>query len=182
MNGTKAVVALLALVLSGTAFAQAPGRGDGVAIANATPPEKLAFVQSVRSEIQAAEKQLTRMLDQQKKQNDPNAVECLVTRLTSVKALSRVTEGAQTALVGALASQAEERAGHELRKVTVAMTKTRALLGEAQRCAAGQRFETGTTTTNVSQDQDLTSSDAFVVPEISDLDTSVDPPQVSPFL
>jgi len=167
--------------IPGAALAQSPGEsGDGVAIAAATPPEQLAFVQDVRGEIADAEKQLARMLDQQRKQDDANAVECLVVRLTSVQALSKVTLAAQTSLVNALAAGADERAVHELRKVTVAMTKTRALLGEAQRCAAGQQYESGTTTTDVSQD--LTSSDAFVVPEITPLDTNVDPPQVSPFL
>lgn len=166
--------------ISDAARAQS-GRGT-MGIATASPPEQLAFVQDVRAEVGQAERELTRMLDQQRKNDDPNAVECLTTRLTSVQALSRVLETAQTSLVGALAAGAEERSTHELRKVTVAMTKTRSLLGEAQRCAAGQRFELGSTTTDVSQDEALTSNDAFVVPEFSDLDTNVDPPQVSPFL
>jgi len=176
MNRLFLIAAFLALPRA----ALAQSADDGLAVAGSSPPDQIAFVQDVRGEIGQAEKQLQRLLEQQQKQDDPNAVECLVTRLTSVQALSKVTTAAQTSLVSALAAGAEERAMHELRKVTVAITKTRALVGEAQRCAAGTSFESGTTTTDVSQD--LTSNDAFVVPEITPLDTNVDPPQVSPFL
>ncbi len=154
---------------------------DGLAIASATPPEQIAWVQDARGEISDAGRQLARMREQQEKQDDANAVECLLTRLTSVQALEKVTLAAQTSLVSAIAVGSDERALHELRKVTVALTKTRALVGEAQRCAAGQSFESGTTTTDVTQ-EDLTSSDAFVTGDAPPIEASVDPPQVSPFL
>ncbi|MEO0602028.1 MAG: hypothetical protein AAF211_11375 [Myxococcota bacterium] len=179
MHWIALMMAWFFLALPGRALAQS-GDDDGLAMANASPPEQIAWVQDARAEIGAAEKTLARMREQQEKQDDANAVECLVTRLTSVQALRKVTTSAQTSLVSAVAAGSQERVLHELRKVNVALTKTRSLVGEAQRCAAGQAFETGITTTDVTQE--LTSSDAFVVPEITPLDTNVDPPQVSPFL
>lgn len=176
------ILMLTALLATAPALAQEP---TGVSseierTASTSPQEKISYAEDSNQEIREGEKQISRLLEQARKDNDVEAIECLINRLTSVRALLQVSEGAEAAMRDAITAGEEEKANHEFRKVAVAVSKTRMLLAEAQRCAADQDLESGTTV--VEWFDQLSEGDPFDEVEINDLDISVDPPQVSPFL
>lgn len=176
-----------ALVLSvalatGPALAQEP---TGVSseierTASTSPQEKIAYAEDSNQEIREGEKQIARLLEQARKDTDIEAIECLINRLTSVRALLQVSESAEASMRDAITAGEEEKSNHEFRKIAVAVSKTRMLLAESQRCAADQDLESGTTV--VEWFDQLNDSDPFTDVEINDLEISVAPPQVSPFL
>jgi hypothetical protein len=177
-----ASTAALALLVVGTALAQDP---SGVSseierTATTSPEEKIAYAEASNEEIAEAEKQIARMLDQARKDGDAEAIECLISRLTSVRALQQVALKAQTSMADALAAGEEEKANHEFRKIAVAVSKTRMLLAEAQRCASEQALESGDTL--VDWETSLVDDDDPIDEDIEDDDLYPDPPEVSPFL
>lgn len=114
--------------------------------ASTTPEEKIAYAERGNQEIRDAERQMTKLLEQARK--DPNgaeAVQCVVSRLTAVRALVQVSMKAEVDMKTALQTGEEERANHEYRKIAVAVSKTRVLLAEANRCLTGEQVESGTT-------------------------------------
>ena len=176
-----AIITLL-MALSMPAQAQDP---TGVSselerTASTSPQEKITYAENSNAEIREGEKQISRLLEQARKDGDTEAIECLINRLTSVRALLQVSEGAESAMRSAITAGEEEKANHEFRKIAVAVSKTRMLLAEAQRCAADQDLESGTTV--VEWFDQLSEGDPFEEVEINDFDISIDPPQVSPFL
>jgi DNA-binding phage protein len=148
--------------------------------ASTTPQEKISYAESSNEEIRDAEKQITRLLEQARKDNDAEAIECLANRLTSVRALLQVSESAEVAMRDSIAAGLVEKANHEFRKIAVAISKTRMLLAEAQRCASEQQVEPGQTLVDwesaLADENDLASLDP------TDFTFGGDPPQVSPFL
>lgn len=148
--------------------------------ATTTPQEKIAYAEASNQEIRDAEKTIARLLDQARKDADAEAIECLVNRLTSVRALLQVSESAEIAMKDAIAAGTDEKADHEFRKIAVAVSKTRMLLAEAQRCASDQQVESGTTL--VDWESAIADEDDLGDLEIDDFDIGLDPPQVSPFL
>lgn len=148
--------------------------------ATTSPQEKIGYAEASNQEIRDAEKTITRLLEQARKDADAEAIECLVNRLTSVRALLQVSESAETAMKDAIAAGIDEKANHEFRKIAVAVSKTRMLLAEAQRCASDQQVESGTTL--VDWESAIADEDDLGDLEIDDFDIGLDPPQVSPFL
>lgn len=144
---TLATGAFLALLVGGVAIAQEPtGVSSEVErTASTSPQEKIAYAEASNTEIREAEKQISRLLEQARKDGDAEAIECLINKLTSVRALLQVSESAEVSMRDAIAAGEEEKANHEFRKIAVAVSKTRQLLAEAQRCAADQDLESGTT-------------------------------------
>lgn len=182
IRGSAAAALLVGLGLVGIAVAQDPTgvTSDLERTASTTPQEKIAYAESSNQEIRDAEKQIARLLEQARKDGDGEAIECLVNRLTSVRALLQVSEGAEVAMKNAIAAGEEEKANHEFRKIAVAVGKTRMLLAEAQRCASDQTLESGTTLVDWESSGDF--DDELPEPEITDFDIPADPPEVSPFL
>jgi hypothetical protein len=177
---------LSALVLA-AAFLGGDARGQELSdtateleqAASATPAEKVAYAESANGEIREAEKQISRLLEQSRRESDAEAIECLLSRLTSVRALLQVSEASEISMRNAIASSSDEMANHEFRKVAVAVGKTRMLVAEAQRCASHQELESGTTlldwSTMLAQyDDDLPDQTATTI-------TNLEPPPVSPF-
>lgn len=148
--------------------------------ATTSPQEKIAYAESSNQEIRDAEKQIARLLEQARKDSDAEAIECLQNRLTSVRALLSVSEAAEISMRDAIAAGAEEKANHEFRKIAVAISKTRLLLAEAQRCASDQQVESGSTIVDwesaLADEADLSDLD------LDDFDIGLDPPQRSPWL
>ena len=140
----------------------------------------MAYAEASNQEIREAEKQIARLLEQARKDGDAEAIECLINRLTSVRALLQVSESAEVSMRDAIAAGEEEKANHEFRKIAVAVSKTRMLLAEAQRCAADQDLASGQTL--VDWESRLDDGGDFGEVDVNDLDIAVDPPQVSPFL
>jgi len=148
--------------------------------ATTSPQEKIAYAEASNQEIRDAEKAISRLLEQSRKDADAEAIECLVNRLTSVRALLQVSEAAEVAMKDAIAAGTEEKANHEFRKIAVAVSKTRMLLAEAQRCASDQQVESGTTL--VDWESAIADEDDLDDLDIDDFDIGLDPPPVSPFL
>ena len=145
-----------------------------------SPQDKLSYAEDSNFEIREGERQISRLLEQARRDGDIDAIECLISRVTSLRALLGVSQGAEGALRDAITAGEDAKADHEFRKIAVAVSKTRMLLAEAQRCAADQELESGTTI--VEWDENLVESDPFEENQVSDFDISVDPPDVSPFL
>ncbi|MEZ4235974.1 MAG: hypothetical protein R3F59_07380 [Myxococcota bacterium] len=174
-------IALLSWSVVADSFAQDPGvTSDLERTSSTTPAEKIAYAEVSTAEIRDAEKQITRLLEQARKDDDAEAIECLVNRLTSVRALLQVCESSQVAMRDAIAAGLDEKADHEFRKIAVAVSKTRMLLAEAQRCASEQQVEPGQTLVDweaaLSNEGDLDPLD------VTDFTLGLEPPQVSPFL
>ncbi len=185
MTGSHTLVAMGAILLIAAAGAASAQDPTGVSseierTASTSPEEKLAYADTSNSEIAEAEKQISKLLDQARKDGDAEAIECLISRLTSVRALQQVAGKAETSLEDALAAGEEEKANHEFRKIAVAVSKTRMLTAEAQRCASEQALESGTTLVN--WETTLDGDDDPINEEIDEFDLYPDPPEVSPFL
>lgn len=182
LQGLALAGALSGLGLIGIALAQDPTgvMSDLERTASTTPQEKIAYAESANQEIRDAERQIAKLLEQARKDGDAEAIECLVNRLTSVRALLQVSEGAEVAMKNAIAGGEEEKANHEFRKIAVALGKTRMLLAEAQRCVSDQTLESGTTLVDWESSGDF--DDELTEPEIDEFDIPLDPPEVSPFL
>ncbi|MEQ1570475.1 MAG: hypothetical protein ABMA64_32890 [Myxococcota bacterium] len=178
-------IALLSALWVGTGYAQDSTGLTGVTsdlerTATTSPQEKIAYAQSSNQEIRDAEKQIARLLDAARKDGDAESIECLMNRLTSVRALQSVSESSEQAMKDALAAGLEEKANHEFRKIAVAVSKTRMLLAESQRCASDQTVESGTTLV----DWESALADEGDLPNdvVDDWDIGLDPPQRSPWL
>jgi len=104
--------------------------------ASTSPKEKLEYASDSNSEMRDAVKTVSRMLESAKRDSNVERLQCLNSRLTSIRALVQVSEAAEMAMRGALSKGQQERADHEFRKIAVALTKSRQLLAEAERCTA----------------------------------------------
>jgi hypothetical protein len=172
-------VLLAAVLVSGDARAQeatAPV-SDVERAASTTPQEKIAYAESANQEIRDGEKVISRLLEQARKEADADAIQCLISRLTSVRALLQVSESAATSMGNAIAASNDELANHEFRKIAVAVSKTRLLVAEAQRCASDQQMESGTTLV----DWESMLADQDDLPDATITTTNLEPPPVSPF-
>jgi hypothetical protein len=175
------IVTLLSSVLIAPAMAQDPmGVSSEIErTATTSPQEKIAYAESSNQEIRDAEKQIAKLLEASRKDGDAEAIECLVNRLTSVRALLQVSESAELQMKDAIAIGDDDRANHEFRKIAVAISKTRMLLAEAQRCASDQQLQSGTTLTE--WEVEGPDSVAPTTPDLTTTGVGITPPAVSPF-
>jgi hypothetical protein len=169
------------LAVGGVAWSQDSGvSGDLERTATATPQEKLQFAADAVEEQKALVKQTQKTLDDAKRQGDDDAVQCINERLAQIRALAQVTELAKVAMAQAVEAGQTERADHELRKIAVALGKTRQLSNEAQGCVQDADVASGETSVRV--EGALTTEDNETLPLIVDpMDFGIDPPQQSPF-
>jgi len=173
---------LLSALTASPALAQSPGgvSSELERTASTSPDEKKAYAEVSNQEIRDADKQISKLLEAAKKEGDTEATECLLSRLTAVRALLSVSERAEGAMGEALAAGNEEKANHEFRKIAVAVSKTRMLRAEANRCTADE--SEGGDNTIVDWESFLQDyQDVFDEYDLDDLDFGQDPPQVSPF-
>ena len=178
---TLSAVVLAAALLTGNARAQevSDTASELERAASTTPAEKVAYAESANQEIRDGEKQISRLLEQARRESDAEAIECLLSRLTSVRALLQVSEGAEVSMRNAIAASNNEMANHEFRKIAVAVGKTRMLVAEAQRCASHQELESGTTLLDWTTMLD--EGDDGLVDQTATTITNLEPPPVSPF-
>lgn len=178
----RATIAVGLLTFGAPAFAQdATGLSSELErTANTTPQEKVQYVEQARVEIAETVKIVARLLEAAKKNADVEAIQCLTSRLTAVRALQVVVDNASGSMNTSLASGEGEKADHELRKVAVAVTKTRMLLAEAQRCGSDQAVASGDTLVTVSGVEGEF-PDGEDPGSIDDLDISVEAPEITPF-
>jgi DNA-binding phage protein len=184
LAGVVPTATLIAALWVGVVHAEDPSSvgvmSDLERTASTSPPEKIAYAETSNQEIRDAEKQISKLLDQARKDGDDEAIECLMNRLTSVRALLSVSEASEIAMKDALAAGLEEKADHEFRKIAVAISKTRMLLAESERCASDQTVESGTTL--VDWESALSDEPDLPTDVITDWDVGLDPPEVTPFL
>ncbi len=169
-----------AMLFASPGVALAADPAPSVPTASMSLDQKLAYAQNAVSEISQSVKGMEQMLEKARASKDAKSVGYLIPRVTAARALLQVSEAAVVAMAEAVESGNVERANHEFRKVSVAITKSRLLLAEAERDGAEPQQVSGKTSMQF-QDQ-LAESEPFEEVQINDLDVSVDPPPVSPFL
>lgn len=127
---------LLGLLTVVPAWAQSPGVSGSLEQASATTPEeKQAFASGAVTEIDEAVKAVEKLKEQAEKDKQTEVVECLVKKLTPLRALGEIARGSKQSLDGYLAARDNAHADLEYRKIAVAVAKARELLAEAQACA-----------------------------------------------
>lgn len=183
VSGRSVYWALFIIALGAGSASRADDRGvvgDLERTASATPQEKLQYAADANNEQRAAVAQVEKLADDARREGETERVDCVTARLTEIRALAQVTEASQVAMNGFLASGQRERSEHEMRKIAVALGKTRQLVAEAQGC-----FDDGTTAagdTTVRVEGGLTGDVDETAPIPLDvLDQGFDPPQQSPF-
>jgi DNA-binding phage protein len=175
-----AALLLLGALTVGPAIAADPGgvSSEVARTANTSPSEKRAYATASVQEIADADKHISKLLEAAKKDGDAQAQECLLFRQTAVRALRSVAEKAAAAMDEALEAGNSEKANHEFRKIAVAVSKTRMLRAEANKCA--DEDTVGGDSTIVDWQSFLEDvEDIFDEYDLDDLD--IVPPQVSPF-
>ena len=141
----------------------------------------MEYATAALNEMRIAAKAIGRMVDVARKDSSVEEVICLSTRLTSIRALLQVSEGADRALRDALAIQDNNKGNHEFRKIAVALTKTRQLVSESERCASDNVLRSGETSIQWKGGLESPEDDTADL-ETDLLDLGIDPPEVSPFL
>lgn len=167
-------------------WAQSPGGGSGVTselerTSSTSPEEKTAYAEAGNNEIAEAEKTVSKLLEAAKREGNTEAVQCITTKLTSLRALQQVSEAAEASMLEALEAGNDEKASHEFRKVAVAVSKTRMLLAEAQRCDQDQTLDPGVSVVEWETTLDEEAPEIDLLDIFSDI-TFEDPPGISIFL
>ncbi|MBW1876931.1 MAG: hypothetical protein JRI25_00045 [Deltaproteobacteria bacterium] len=178
------VAAVFAAVVFGSPVARAQETGVAGELertATTTPQEKLEYAEEATQEMRDAIREATRMVESARKDNEVERLQCVTARLTSLRSLLQVSESAQAAMQQFIEAGELERADHELRKIAVARTKTRALLAEAERCVSGTTaLEPGETIVVVEGGEFIDESGLLDIDE-DPFDLGNDPPEASPF-
>jgi hypothetical protein len=155
--------------------------GDLERTASATPQEKVQYANDAVQEQRAALQQVEKLMEDAKRAGDTERTECLGERLSQIRALVQVTETAKGAMSEALDAGQRERADHEMRKIAVALGKTRQLVAESNGCLDDSGVATGDGTT-VRVEGGLEGEGDETDPlSVDVLDQGFDPPQQSPF-
>ncbi|MFT4627792.1 MAG: hypothetical protein ACI8PZ_006479 [Myxococcota bacterium] len=179
------VFAILAGVLvAQPALAQDGGiRSELERSASTSDDDKLDYAETARTEIADTLRSVTKALEGARREGDADKIQCLTSRLTSVRALQVVTDGAATSMRSAIENGEAEKADHEFRKIAVALGKTRMLSAEAQQCDSGAGVQPGETViellSELLSDEEIV--DLLEQLELDQLQFGMDPPDVSPF-
>ena len=144
-----------------------------------SPKEMLDFATAAISEIQEIAQTVSTLMKDAEKSGDSERIDCVRDRQAQIRALQQVSERSESSMQEALASGSTDRAGHELRKVAVALSKVRQLLAESEGCGGQIGVSSGEFDIDVSH-SGLTDSDDTEGQDVDDLD-SIEPPDTSPF-
>jgi hypothetical protein len=175
---------VVAFCMNVQAFAQDSGIASELErTASTSPAEKIAYAEVSNREVSDAVKHVGKLLETARR-SDPDAVTCLQSRLTSIRALQQVSELAENNMASALNSESMERADHEFRKIAVAVSKTRQLSAEAERCVVTLTSGVeGTTKNEFTTSLTGDDADSWIEDIVNsfELGLGLDPPDVSPF-
>lgn len=155
-------------------------RGQLERSASVNPQEKLSFTERAISEIQAAERSMSKALEQAEKDKEPIKIQCLTKKLSSTRALLEVSMGAQARMLEALEIGASDKADHEFRRIAVALSKERQFLAEAEACTGDSGKDSGQTQIEVIGEE-VEVVDVTEPPTDPGGDVGIDPPDTSPF-
>ncbi len=115
-------------------------------IANTTPEEKIAYAEAANEEIAEAARTIEKLHESAKRDGaTPEAIQCLTQRLNAVRTLGDVSLRSTAAMRESLSFKEIESADHEFRKIAIALSKVRGLLGEAYTCTGEETLESGST-------------------------------------
>jgi len=181
MKGFKITVFLLgALFFMPETHAQETSIPNQLEDSNqASPKEMLDFATAAIAEIQEITQTVSALMKDAEKSGDAERIDCVRDRQAQIRALQQVSERSESSMQEALASGSTERAGHELRKVAVALSKVRQLLAESEGCGGQVGVSSGEFDIEVSS-SGLTDSDDTEGQDVDDLD-SIEPPDTTPF-
>jgi hypothetical protein len=143
-----------------------------------SPEEMIRFTDMAVQEMKAAVGEVADMLEAAEREGAMVAIQCLSRKLTTMRALAEVSENAALELQQALADGENDRAQHEFRKITVALSRLRQFRAEADTCGGGGG-ESGETKVKVSSSA-VSSGDETNPPEI-DIPFGEAPPDTSQF-
>jgi hypothetical protein len=176
-----ALVAVAAVGSVAPATAQDSGvAGDLERTAQASPQEKAQYSADAAVELQASVKDVEKLAEEARREGDTEQVDCVNARLSQLRALAQVTEVAGAAMKDAMDAGQQERADHELRKIAVALSKSRQLTLEAQACVDDSGLASGETNVRVEGGLDGEGDETDAL-DVDVLDGGYDPPQQSPF-
>ena len=150
--------------------------------ATSTPQQKLEYAQEANDEMSDAVKFVGKLLEGARRDSDVEGLQCLTSRLTSIRALLQVSQSAELVMKDALGTGQGEKAEHEFRKVAVALSKSRQLLAEAERCASSDdNLSSGDSSIRVTRNS-LEGSEADTAAlAFEDFETGLDPNEGTPF-
>ena len=175
------------LLLGAPAYAQdASGIILGEIEKNATtsPDEKLTYAETSNREIDEALKAVEELLNSAE---DTKARECITSRKSSITALKAVGQQAQSDMQAAFDRQDLVEFDHHFRKVAVAVSRTRMLRSEAERCVTGEQVSDGVVNINLLIENDLKTIEDYYF-NFDDqyyqggVDFQDNPPDKSPYL
>jgi hypothetical protein len=175
---------LFGALLVGVAWADEPSAtGDLERVAGTTSEEKVAYANNAVDEMRDGVKTVSKLLtdaqrDGEGSEEQRTRLQCINNHLTSMKSLLAVSESAATSLQEDLSNGSSELADHELRKIAVALDKSRQLLSEADACN-NEDIASGVTTVTVSGAVgEVTDTQAVTYDE---LEVGAYAPETSPF-
>lgn len=171
------VFGLFALLFVAPAVAQETGiSGELEQSATSTPREKSEFADGAVSEIQGAVGTVEDLLADAEREKNTEHIECLMRKLTPMRALLEVSKQSANAMKQALASNDAVHSEQEYRKVAVSLTKTREFLAEAQACVGDGSAEEGETSNQMTSTTE-TDVDPADLPDVDVVDIPGDTPR-----
>jgi hypothetical protein len=143
-----------------------------------SPEEMIRFTDMALEEMRAAVGDVAKMLEGAERDREMVAIQCLSRKLTTMRALTEVSENSSVVLRQALADGENDRAQHEFRKITVALSRLRQFRAEADTCGGGGG-DSGETKVKVSSSA-VSSEDETQPPQL-DVPFGDQPPDTSQF-
>lgn len=135
---------LLAFAWMGSPLgAPEPGRDQLSALG---PDDALAWATAAASEIRSAGDRIAEMAGQARLDGEQARLDCLLRRLSMVRALAEVADASLVSLSQSDPDTDRARTSLELRRLWVALTRTREILAEAAWCGGGSLRSPGDTT------------------------------------
>lgn len=151
----RIAVVLWLLGLVPAASAATPGSSGAVEQApTLSPKEKTEFVRTALEEMGAAVKEVEKMLEQAKKENQQEVVECLKKKLVPMIQLLDVSRQSSNDMQLALSANDSVHAELEFRKVAVGLSKVREFFQEAKTCGGSTAGEKAKSVATISQSSD----------------------------
>ena len=141
--------AMLGLLSFATANAGAQSEGVSSDEATVPPEQMLEFGADALLEMRGAVKEVAKLLEIAEREKEDPRIQCLSKKLTTMRALLEVSEGSNVSLADAVKAGDIERAGHEFRKLTIALSKVRQFRSEADTCGGGTTGQEGSTDVQV---------------------------------
>lgn len=121
--------------------------------------EKKTTAESMLAEQRAAVARGTELLSEARSKNDILQLNCVNEKLTQMKGLLKLSEGASAAMYEGIASGTQDEINHQYTKIVVAQQKSASLKAEAEQCVGAISVFTGQTEVEVEIDSDIPETD-----------------------